>query len=271
MDIMSYLMGQNSAIKKGMKVEVVTELPETGEGNTVYLVPKQSGSTGDLFDEYLYINNAWEHIGSADIDLSDYYTKSEVDDAIAAIPTSETTIPEMKAKAGEDYACFNDSEYEPNILYIVKPGTKVGYRDGNNIAKAIPAYAPPAADTYLNNNFAYRTIFVIFSRTTGFLQNIYNTQITIFGMTASVLNNQIGWSYIQQIYWSSSVINRNEIFQAAQTTNGKLIGADNLPYHVLTKTNTTSYTPTSQYHPATKKYVDDSITSAITDALGGNY
>ena len=27
----------------------------------------------------------------------------------------------------------------------------------------------------------------------------------------------------------------------------------------LSKTNTSSYTPTSNYHPATKKYVDDSI------------
>ena len=40
---------------------------------------------------------------------------------------------------------------------------------------------------------------------------------------------------------------------------------------VLTKTNTTSYTPSSNYHPATKKYVDDSIKTAITDALGGSY
>lgn len=35
--------------------------------------------------------------------------------------------------------------------------------------------------------------------------------------------------------------------------------------------NTTSYTPTSNYHPATKKYVDDAIATAITDALGGSY
>ena len=39
----------------------------------------------------------------------------------------------------------------------------------------------------------------------------------------------------------------------------------------LSKTNTTSYTPTGDYHPATKKYVDDSIASAITTTLGGSY
>lgn len=39
----------------------------------------------------------------------------------------------------------------------------------------------------------------------------------------------------------------------------------------LLKNNTTAYTPTGDYNPATKKYVDDSISSAITDALGGSY
>ena len=37
---------------------------------------------------------------------------------------------------------------------------------------------------------------------------------------------------------------------------------------VLTKTNTTSYTPTANYHPATKKYVDDSISGFSTDLSG---
>ena len=36
---------------------------------------------------------------------------------------------------------------------------------------------------------------------------------------------------------------------------------------VLTKTNTLSYTPDSDYNPATKKYVDDQITS-INNTIG---
>ena len=39
----------------------------------------------------------------------------------------------------------------------------------------------------------------------------------------------------------------------------------------LSKDNTTEYIPTADYHPATKIYVDDSISAAITDALGGSY
>lgn len=40
---------------------------------------------------------------------------------------------------------------------------------------------------------------------------------------------------------------------------------------LLPTNNTTSYTPTSDYNPATKKYVDDTITAAITTSLEGSY
>lgn len=41
--------------------------------------------------------------------------------------------------------------------------------------------------------------------------------------------------------------------------------------YFLKKNNTTVYTPTADYHPATKKYVDDSIADNITNVLGGSY
>lgn len=37
----------------------------------------------------------------------------------------------------------------------------------------------------------------------------------------------------------------------------------------LSKTNTASYTPTADYHPATKKYVDDNAVSGNKNADGG--
>ncbi len=37
---------------------------------------------------------------------------------------------------------------------------------------------------------------------------------------------------------------------------------------VLTRTNTSSYTPTGDYNPATKKYVDDSVSSAVPSQTG---
>lgn len=63
-----------------LKRVIVQALPTQDiDGNTIYMVPKQ-GETGDVYDEFLYVNNAWEHIGSTDIDLSDYATISMLDD-----------------------------------------------------------------------------------------------------------------------------------------------------------------------------------------------
>ena len=62
-----------------LKRSVVQALPVSEiDDNTIYMVPK-TGSTGDVYDEYLYVNNVWEHIGSTDIDLTDYATKQYVD------------------------------------------------------------------------------------------------------------------------------------------------------------------------------------------------
>lgn len=58
----------------GIQFEIVQTLPQTGTAGTIYLVPAGQGSTGDIYDEYLYINNAWEKIGTTAVDLTDYTT-----------------------------------------------------------------------------------------------------------------------------------------------------------------------------------------------------
>ena len=63
----------------GFDVQVVQELPATGEAHTLYFVPSADPKTQNIYDEYLYANNAWEQVGSTAVDMSDYYTKAEVD------------------------------------------------------------------------------------------------------------------------------------------------------------------------------------------------
>ena len=62
----------------GFHAEIVSELPETGKTNILYLVAKSEAASGDGYDEYLYINGAWERVGSTDIDLSGYVQASEM-------------------------------------------------------------------------------------------------------------------------------------------------------------------------------------------------
>ena len=63
----------------GFDVQVVQELPATGDAHTLYFVPSADPQTQNIYDEYLYTNNAWEQVGSTAVDMSDYYTKTQVD------------------------------------------------------------------------------------------------------------------------------------------------------------------------------------------------
>ena len=79
---------------------------------------------------------------------------------------------------------------------------------------------------------------------------------------ANVHNVQILYSY-------NSSNNKYNCTEVKLLSDDKITMA--LASDVLMKTNTTPYTPTSDYNPATKKYVDDAITTAITTSLEGSY
>lgn len=78
---------QNKIVKKyiddavgsitGIDFQVVTTLPTTGVKGTIYLV-SNSGSGTNAYDEYIYVSDSWEKIGTTDIDLSGYMLKTDM-------------------------------------------------------------------------------------------------------------------------------------------------------------------------------------------------
>ena len=76
----------NIEFEQGKVILVVSELPESGDSDKVYLVPNESSRTNDIYDEYLWIaeQSKWEFLGNkhVDVDLTNYYTKEEVDELI---------------------------------------------------------------------------------------------------------------------------------------------------------------------------------------------
>ena len=61
-----------------VSLKKVDSLPESGDSNVIYLVPK-SGSGNDIYDEYIYIDGKPEHIGSTQVDLSNYVQEAPLD------------------------------------------------------------------------------------------------------------------------------------------------------------------------------------------------
>lgn len=59
--------------------EVSNGLPDVDgpDEQTIYLVPA-SNTTNNLYDEYIYVDDAWERFGGASLDLSNYATLSDI-------------------------------------------------------------------------------------------------------------------------------------------------------------------------------------------------
>ena len=87
-------------------IKIVTVLPETGLVNRTYFVPKEDPNTNDLYDEYMWVDGKWELITTKqiEVDLTNYYTKSEVDDALARVtPTIKTVMDEVAIASTQYY------------------------------------------------------------------------------------------------------------------------------------------------------------------------
>lgn len=62
----------NAAIAgiSGITFEIVQTLPATGDPGTIYLVPAGQSPTGDIYSEWIYLNSAWEKLGTTAVDLT---------------------------------------------------------------------------------------------------------------------------------------------------------------------------------------------------------
>ena len=75
-DLSSYATkGDLSSIPK-FAISVVTELPASGISTSTIYLKSNGGSSGNSYDEYLYVNGAWEKIGTTEVDLSGYVPKT---------------------------------------------------------------------------------------------------------------------------------------------------------------------------------------------------
>ena len=105
--VISYVAQEIAKLGK-LELRVVTELVTPGEDTlgAIYLVSKGPEKTG--YTEYITVKGgteasptyAWEEIGDTDVDLSNYYTKTEVDNKLNnKIAFDEIKVGDKSAKA----------------------------------------------------------------------------------------------------------------------------------------------------------------------------
>lgn len=124
---------------KTVSMKVLPERPTTGEANIIYLIPSPKQETNNVYDEWIYVDNKWEKIGSTQADLTNYYTKEEVNTLLFDYITSNdleeilegyaktTDIPKNISELYNDKAYISEEDIEDDYAKKTYVDDKIGY------------------------------------------------------------------------------------------------------------------------------------------------
>lgn len=109
----------------GLHLEVVDELPEEGDAQTIYLVKKASTESSDLCDEYVWVYDPdteayrWEFMGSSHIDTDSFVKKDSVTKSFAMMnlgfnaTTNKYVISTLTGHTFTSYSLIFEAENQP--------------------------------------------------------------------------------------------------------------------------------------------------------------
>ena len=83
-----------------LSFQIVQEKPsvEDIKTNIIYLIPKENSDNENIYDEWIYINNNWELIGTTEINLDNYYNSNYIDNKINDITSQLENISSSQIK-----------------------------------------------------------------------------------------------------------------------------------------------------------------------------
>lgn len=114
-----------------LSFEVVQALPTTGiKTDVIYLVPGSATATGNVYEEWIYTNNAWENIGTTELDLS-----GKMDLCTTGVPqNSGHTAPDYTTSdftglsVGQMFYCQLGEQGAASTTYWIKTGSAYAVR-----------------------------------------------------------------------------------------------------------------------------------------------
>lgn len=110
-----------------LRMQIVEQLPAAGASNVIYLVKRPNIN---IYDQWIYQNYAWANIGDTSVDLTQFYTKTQMDTilddyALEANHYTKTEVDNMnnlkqnRLISGAERQSVGDESY----FSFVDPGT----------------------------------------------------------------------------------------------------------------------------------------------------
>lgn len=98
----------NNLMAGKIQIKSVANLPTTGESNVIYLVPN-NGTGNNVKDEFIWVDGKFELIGTTAVDLSGYYTKTEITTLLAPYAKTADVAPKSHTHTASQITDFNTS------------------------------------------------------------------------------------------------------------------------------------------------------------------
>ena len=211
-------------------------LASQGEEGYIYLYPSTNQEQGYL--EYIWENNEWLLIGTTQIDLTNYYTKAQADDKFVHYYGNNKNVDLEYYEIDAGSIRIYDGYYGEYLQIGPSDWDLSIYRDRmvKNVDGADNTFLIPATDD--GGIFTFATQEYV----QGYAVQMSETPYILYGVGDDT--TQIEYPVDADNVGNGNVVRRNE------TTNTIVVG-----------------TPTSDTHATTKKYVDDSIASAISSVF----
>ena len=259
-----------------LNIEVVTTLPTANiSSSTIYLVARENGDTQNVYEEYIYVNNKWEMIGTTEIDTSSFDEVHVGSDTPTADSVEIWIDPNGEASEGNADA-YTKTETDAKIaeaMYNVNNIIKLDSSLGSTTLKPILKHI---VDTIEENEKEAPLVTVINSNnsTSKHVVYGYSNKYTDGAYTNYKFNGTMEVGYSSETA-KGSYVKRSEyylIIRYNPSTDTYSFTPGKSTYNSDTflptgNQNVSGFTPTYAYHPATKKYVDEySYSKAEIDA-----
>ena len=265
------LVGSGSGA--GINIQIVDELPtENISLTTIYFKHMATGKPHNVYEEWMYINDAWELIGTTEMDLSGYATTAMVGDLSTLKTTDKDSVVDAVNELVDKQLVAGDGiELDGNVIKsvpnfpICRVQTMKNYIDSTDYTSIDDQSKLKIAEEI---NKAYKNGldsigFIVSSK--------INDEQYLF------VNNSAGIQTKPRNYWLYSIdsihnrYNNTSLYSlltlqltislswTGDTCSCTSASIWKVPLPLLATNNTAQYTPTADYHPATKKYVDDKV------------
>ena len=238
-----------------LQFQVVNELPQTGDSKYIYLVPSTNPKTKNIKDEYIWTNNAWEQIGSTQVDLTGYATETWVNTQISGFLT-QAQIEALITTALTGYVKTEDIPTELSDLNDDSTHRTVTDTDKTKLNKISGYYgtcvtgASTAAKVVVCEDFVLEEGAVIYVKFTN--AQTYNGTATLnVNGTGAKDIARVGTTKTTRYYWSAGELigfvydGTNYLMMERGTATTSYYGLTKLATSATSTADTAALTPKS--------------------------